>query len=165
MSGDSRLARLAALPAREGRPPRMTPANPQEQLEQFPEDWGLIERLCKFGFALPGVVERPTRIAPDGSRAMTLRAGLPGNPDAFLVAREFAHVHNPPVGSLHMTMPPPARDLAVSKGWALRHPFAVRGIGPAGAVFVYAPRDEDELRAATLLLEISHAWACEPERR
>lgn len=156
---DEYVRRMSRLPARKGPPPRMTATNPQEQLEQFPGDWRLVEALGDFAFALPGVEERPTQVAPDGSRALTLRPGLPANRAAFLVAREFAHVHNPPVGSMHMTLPSPYRELALEKGWILRHPFAIRHLGPPDAVFVFAPRDEEELQWAKLLVEVSHAWA------
>jgi hypothetical protein len=155
------LDRISDLAARQGPPPRMTPANPQEQLEQFPPDWRIVQRLADFAFALPHVVERPTQIAPIGSRAMWLTTDIPGNPEAFLVGREFAHIHNPPIGSMHVTLPEPYRSRAIAKGWAIRHPFAVRGLGPADAVFVFAPRDETELAWASLLLEISHGNACE----
>jgi hypothetical protein len=60
---------------------------------------------------------------------------------------------------MHATLPEPYRSLALKKGWVLRHPFAVRGIGPSAAVFIFAPRNQQELRWARLLLEISHAYA------
>jgi hypothetical protein len=138
----------------------MTPANPQEQLEQFPEDWQVIVELAAHAFALADVVERPTQIAPDGSRALNLTESVPANSEAFLVGREFAGIHNPPIGSMHATLPEPYRSLALKKGWVLRHPFAaVRGIGPRAAVFIFAPRNQQELQWAKLLLEISHASA------
>ena len=151
---------MQALPAREGLPPRMTPSNPQEQLEQFPEDWIWIEQLAAFAFALPHVVERETLIAPDGSRALHLVEQVTANAEAFLIGREFAHIHNPPIGSMHAMLPEPYRGLALEKGWIVRHPFAIRGIGPSAAVFIYAPRNAQELEWAKLLLSISHAWAC-----
>ena len=156
----SYLGRIADLPARRGPPPRMTPTNPQEQLEQFPEDWRLIERLTEFAFALARVVERPTRIAPPGSRALTFDPrDATANRDAFMVDLEFAHIHNPPIGSMHLTLPEPLREAAIAKGWALRHPFAARGIASPDVVFVYAPRNDEELQWAQLLLEASHAHA------
>lgn len=105
------------------------------------------------------MVERPTQVAPDGSRALTLAHGLPLEPQAVMVGREFAHIHNAPAGSMHLMLPQAARDLALQKHWALRHPFAVRGSGPEGTVFVFAPRDEQELRWAKALLSVSHGWA------
>jgi hypothetical protein len=151
--------RMQALPDREGLAPRMTLATPQEQLEHFPDDWQLIVELAAYAFALPHVVERPTRIAPDGSRALTLADSVLANADGFLIDREFAHIHNPPIGSMHATLPEPYRNLAIKKRWVLRHPLAVRGIGPSAAVFVFAPRNQQELQWARLLLDVSHAWA------
>lgn len=159
MNRQDYLAKMRVLPEREGAVPRMTLANPQEQLEQFPEDWQVIVDLAAHAFALADVVERPTQIAPDGSRALNLAESVPANSEAFLVGREFAHIHNPPIGSMHATLPEPYRSLALKKGWVLRHPFAVRGIGPRAAVFIFAPRNQQELQWAKLLLNISHAWA------
>ena len=155
------LHALEARLPREGPAPRMTPANPQEQLDQFPNDWSLIERLASFAFALDRVIEQPTRIAPPGSRALTLDAA-DANPDtrAFLIDHEFAHIHNPPIGSLHLTLPRALRELAVRKGWALRHPLATRGMVSEDIVFVFAPRDVTELETVQSLLHASHRYAC-----
>ncbi len=70
---------------------------------------------------LDWAVERPTRIAPPGSRAPTLEPP-DADPDAraFMVDREFAHIHNPPIGSLHPTLPPALRALALDRGRAMR---------------------------------------------
>jgi phospholipase/carboxylesterase len=153
------LTLIKSLPARQGPAPRMTPSNPQEQLEQFPSDWGLIEQLGAYAFQLDRVVERPTQIAPPGSRALTLdhHDATPAR-DAFMVDLEFAHIHNPPIGSMHLTLPHALRDAAVERGWALRHPLAVRGIVSPDVVFVFAQGDATELAAAKVLLEASHAY-------
>jgi Family of unknown function (DUF5519) len=154
------LEQIKALPKRSGNPPRMTPANPQEQLEQFPADWKLIENLAEFAFQLVSVVERPTQIAPPGSRALTLNtedANLDRN--AFMVDLEFAHIHNPPIGSMHLTLPELVRDAAVERGWVLRHPMAIRGVVSPDVIFAFAPRTEDELAVSKLLLAASHAYA------
>lgn len=154
------IDRIAKLPARLGPQPRMTPTNPQEQLEQFPEDWRVIEELSAFAFSLTRVVERPTHIAPPGSRALTFNHDdASQDRDAFMVDFEFAHIHNPPVGSMHLTLPQVIRDEAIAKGWALRHPLAVRGAVSPDVTFVFAPRNADELQWAKLLLEASHAFA------
>jgi phospholipase/carboxylesterase len=148
------------LPRREGPAPRMTPSNPQEQLEQFPDDWTWVEQLGTHAFALAKVIEAPTRIAPPGSRALTLDSDdARGDSHAFMVDLEFAHIHNPPIGSMHMTLPPSLRDAAIERGWALRHPLALRGIVSPDIVFVFAPRSDAELSAAKVLLEASHAYA------
>jgi Family of unknown function (DUF5519) len=152
--------RIAALPSRKGEPPRMTPTNPQEQLEQFPDDWHLIERLAAHAFSLARVVERPTHIAPPGSRALTFNSeDASHDRNAFMVDLEFAHVHNPPIGSMHLTLPVEIRDAAIAKGWVLRHPLAVRGIVSPDVAFVFAPRNDEELEWAKLLLDASHVYA------
>jgi hypothetical protein len=157
-------AALRSRPERAGPMPRMTPSNPQEQREQFPERWSLIEALADFAFALEGVEERETRIAPPGSRALTLPLSRASpNSEAFMVDLEFAHIHNPPIGSLHLTLPRPVRDLAVLKGWALRHPLAVQGVVSPDVVFVFAPRNDEELETVKLLLRASHAHALRTE--
>lgn len=58
---------------------------------------------------------------------MTLSPALALNEDAVMVGREFAYIHNPPVGSMHLMLPQSVRYLALRKHWVLRHPFAVRG--------------------------------------
>jgi phospholipase/carboxylesterase len=154
------IDRIAKLPSRKGAPPRMTPTNPQEQLEQFPEDWGVIETLAAYAFSLARVVERPTHIAPPGSRALTLNSkDASHDRNAFMVDLEFAHIHNPPVGSMHLTLPAEVRDAAIAKGWALRHPLAVRNIVSPDVTFVFAPRNDEELQRAKVLLDASHAYA------
>ncbi|HMW18717.1 MAG TPA: DUF5519 family protein [Accumulibacter sp.] len=153
------MAVIQTLPARPGHPARMTPATPQEQVDQFPEDWRVIDELAEFAFSLDGVVEQETQIAPDGSRSLTLPEQTTAPRTAFLVGREFAHIHNPPTGSLHLTLPEPYRTMAIGKGWVLRHPFALRNPAAADAVFVFAPRDREELAWTKLLLQISHAYA------
>ncbi len=154
------IEEISKLPSREGPPPKMTLSNPQEQLEQFPTDWVVIEKLAAHAFLLPNVVERPTRIAPPGSRALTFdQQSASANRDAFMVDLEFAHIHNPPIGSMHLTLPTEIRDLAIEKGWALRHPLAVRHVVSPDVTFVFAPRNDEELEWAKLLLEASHKYA------
>jgi hypothetical protein len=154
------LQAMAQLPSREGSPPRMTPANPQEQLEQFPQDWQVVEQLASYAFALSNVKEQPTQIAPPGSRALTLLPEQASrDAEAFMVNLEFAHIHNPPIGSMHLTLPPVLREAAAAKGWVLRHPLAVRGAVSPDVVFAFAPRDPSELPAAQLLLKAAHAYA------
>jgi hypothetical protein len=41
-------------------------------------------------------------------------------PEAFLIGREFAHVHPRYDGSMHMMLPPEAVDEVLAKGWGGR---------------------------------------------
>jgi hypothetical protein len=148
------------LPPRAGARPRTTPTNPHTQLDQQPTDSRLIEELARRAFALPGVVEEPSGISVPGARALVLAPGEPaGPPEAFLIGREFAHVHPDPDHSLHAMLPTDTVTEAVDAGWAEPHPVALRGLIPPTAVMLYAPRDEQELDVIERLVRASHAFA------
>jgi hypothetical protein len=151
---------MTALPQRAGPRPRTTPTNPHTQLDQQPDDARLVEELARRVLALPGVVEQPSGISVPGARALTLAPGEPaGPPEAFLIDREFAHLHPAPDHSLHAMLPLDAARAAVDAGWAEPHPVARMGLIPPTAVMLYAPRDEAELDVIESLVRAAHAFA------
>jgi Luciferase len=151
---------MPPLPRRAGDRPRTTPTNPHTQLDQQPSDLRWVEALAERVFALPGVLDEPSRISVPGARALILAPGEPtGPPEAFLIEREFAHLHPAPDHSLHAMLPPELVDEAIEAGWAEHHPVALRGVIPRTAVMLYAPRDEAELDAIESLVRASHAFA------
>lgn len=147
------------LPRRAGFPPATTPTSPHTQLDQQPTGWEQRELLATEVFALPGVVERPSAISVPGARALWLMEGVGGPPEAFMVGTEFAHLHPGPDQSLHMMLPPDLAEEAIEAGWAEQHPVARRGLIPANAVMVYAPRDDAEREVVEELVRASHAYA------
>jgi hypothetical protein len=148
------------LEPRAGDRPRTTPTNPHTQLDQQPTDLRWVEELAERVFALPGVVEQPSGISVPGARALVLAYGEPaGPPEAFLIGREFAHLHPAPDHSLHAMLPTELVDEAVDAGWVEPHPVALRGLIPRTAVMVYAPRDDAELGVVEELVRASHAFA------
>ncbi|MFL5824896.1 MAG: luciferase family protein [Thermoleophilaceae bacterium] len=150
----------AALPSRDGARPRTTPTNPHTQLDQQPADTQLIDELARRVFALPGVIEEPSGISVPGARALVLAPGEEaGPPEAFLIGREFAHLHPDPDHSLHAMLPPETMEEAIAAGWAELHPVALRGLIPRTAVMLYAPRDDAELDVIERLVRASHAFA------
>jgi len=151
---------MAPLPVRRGDRPRTTPTNPHTQLDQQPADLRWVEELAERVFALPGVSEEPSRISVPGARALILARGEPaGPPEAFLIEREFAHLHPAPDHSLHAMLPEETAREAIEAGWAESHPVALRGLIPPTAVMLYAPRDESELDVIASLVRASHAFA------
>jgi hypothetical protein len=151
---------VSPLPERAGDRPHTTPTNPHTQLDQQPSDPALIDELARRIFALPGVIEQPSRISVPGARALVLAAGEPaGPPEAFLVGREFAHLHPAPDRSLHAMLPLELAEEAVDAGWAEVHPVARMGLIPPTAVMIYAPRDDEELALVERLVIASHAFA------
>jgi hypothetical protein len=149
-----------SLPARSGTRPRTTPTNPHTQLDQQAPDATVADELARRIFALPGVSERPSAISVPGARALWLdEAGGAGPREAFLIGREFAHLHPDPDRSLHLSLPPELAREAIEAGWAEEHPVARMGLIPPTIVMVYAPRDGEELEVVTGLVEASHAFA------
>jgi phospholipase/carboxylesterase len=115
----------------------------------------LFERLAK----LPGVGTRDSAISVPGARAFVIRK--PGGPEeAFLVPQvgEFAHLHPPYDGSLHLALPPALATDALAKGWSVAHPLAGLRVTP-GMVMVFGPRDEDEVEVVAAIDATSQAWA------
>jgi phospholipase/carboxylesterase len=85
----------------------------------------------------------------------------PGGPeDAFLVPQvgEFAHLHPPYDGSLHLALPPALAADVLAKQWGVAHPLAGLRVTP-GMVMVFGPRDEAELEVVAAIVATSHAWA------
>jgi hypothetical protein len=147
------------LPKRSGPPPRTTPTNPHTQLEQNPERQ-VVEELARRVFALPGVEERPSAISVPGARALWLSEDVQAGPqEAFMIGREFAHIHPMPDGSLHAALPPEAAREAVEKGWAEQHPMARMGYIPPNVVMIYAPRDAEEIEVVAGLVVEAYRYA------
>jgi hypothetical protein len=94
-----------------------------------------------------------------GARAFHFPSSSSTAPEAFMVGREFAHLHPPSDGSLHLVLPPDLVDDVIENGWAERHPLAGRHGLPANIVMVYGPRDDDELTVVEDLLQASHTLA------
>jgi hypothetical protein len=148
------------LPFRAGDRPRTTPTNPHTQLSQQPDDPGLGAQLARRVFTLPGVSEEPSGISVPGARALVLaEEAAAGPPEAFLIGREFAHLHPAPDHSLHAMLPLKIAEEAVAAGWAEPHPVALRGLIPRTAVMLYAPRNHAELDVIEQLVCASHAFA------
>lgn len=153
------LVSIWSLPARSGPRPRTTPVNPHQQLDQNAPRH-LQEALLERTRALPGVRVGPSGISVPGARAFILDEELAaGPPEAFMVGREFAHLHPPYDGSLHLMLPEDAARAAVAKGWGELHPVARWGWLPPTALMVYGPRDEKELEAVWLIVQASYAFA------
>lgn len=149
--------RDAALPMRAGPRPRTTPTNPHTQLDQQP-DRSLIDSLAERIFALPHVEERPSAISVPGARALWLEERVSAGPsEAFIVGREFAHLHPEPDGSLHASLPARRAVEAIAAGWAELHPLA-RHFHP-GLVMIYAPRDLAEVQVVAGLIKDSYRFA------
>lgn len=147
------------LPARRGPPPETHFGMPhQQQTQNADED--IYEALAERMFSLPQTVEQPSQISVPGARALVLAEDVePGPPEAFMVGREFCHLHPPYDASLHMCLPVAVAKDAIDAGWAELHPLAAAGRVPPTRVMVFGPRDEEELEIVFDLIQASHRFA------
>ncbi|MEM1288302.1 MAG: hypothetical protein AAGH60_08120 [Pseudomonadota bacterium] len=148
-----------SLPARQGTAPKTLGQLPHSQLTQHgPDD--IIEKLHAWCFALPNINNEPSGISVPGSRALILRDGVPGNQAAFMIGREFAHIHpKPDNGSMHLVLPVEDVDVVKTTGWGEDHYLVTQGQWPSGLVMIFSPRDEDELMAVKQIVGRSYEFA------
>ncbi len=132
---------------------------PHQQLSQNapPE---LQEALFERAARLPGVRVGRSGVSVPGARAFILDEELAqGPPEAFMVGTEFAHLHPPYDGSLHLALAAEAATELERKGWGELHPLARMGVMPPTALMVFGPRDAGELEVVWTILQASHAFA------
>jgi hypothetical protein len=144
------------IPERSGPPPDTGPAMPHQQLsENAPAP--LQEELWRRMSSLEGVRTGRSGVSLPETRALHLEPELAtGPPEAFMAGTEFAHLHGPQDGSLHMALPADLAREAIDRGWAELHPLARAGRLPETLVMVYGPRDEDELETVWGLVSASY---------
>ncbi len=145
------------LPPRQGPKPLTTQPSPEhafphQQLTQTaPVE--LQERLFQRAASLPGVTARDSCVSVPGARAFHLDEDMARGPDAaFQCAREFAHLHPPGDGSMHLTLPGPVGADVQAKGWGEPHPIS-------GTMLLFGPRDELELEMVWQILVLSYRYA------
>jgi hypothetical protein len=144
---------LGQLPGREGVRPAVTHwFLPQRQAphEAPPSMHERTQSLCRrYADAYPDLL----RVDPSETEGRSTdaiyakRADMPGrNPAArhWALGDEIAHGHTAE-GSLHVWCSDADAKQIVEKGWGLLFPLAPMRLVPAGWVFVYAPRNDEEL--------------------
>jgi hypothetical protein len=151
------------LPSRAGPRPRTTDDFPHSQLTQQPADSHHVDAILEEALTWPAVLGRPSEISVEGARALTLDSSTPGGPpEAFMVGREFCHVHAQGDFSLHASLPVPLAEAAERAGWAEPHFLVHTGRAPATVVMLYAPRDEHEREVVLRLVHASYEFALAP---
>lgn len=147
-----------AFPLRSGSRPQtseapMGTALAHQQLTQNAPA-ALQDELIRRAAALEGVALGETRISVAGARAFHLEAQRAKGPrEAFMAGREFAHVHPPEDGSLHLRLPPEVAQRALAGGWGERHPRS------PSTLMVYGPRDAQELEVVWRMVRASYEYA------
>ena len=151
------------LPVRQGPKPDTTQKIPHSQLTQHGSD-EVVEKLREWCFSLPSVNNEHSGISVPGARALVLRDGCNCNHEAFMVGREFAHIHpHPDSGSMHVKLTAEDAKDVVDAGWGEDHFLVAMGRYPPGLVMVFSPRDDDELDAVKKIVTRSYEFATEKD--
>ena len=147
------------LPKRSGPKPDTTSSLPHSQLTQHGPDH-IIDQLHDWCFSLPSVDNQQSGISVPGARALVLHDGKACNHDAFMIGREFAHIHpHPDNGSMHVKLPAEDASAVIQTGWGESHYLVTQGQFPMGLIMVFSPRDETELEAVKTIVSRSYEYA------
>ncbi len=150
---------MLTLPAREGPTPRTTSTAPHQQLDQIPSPESHAALKAR-AFDFPSVERRPSIISVPGAEALwLLEEGGHSCAEAFMRENEFAHVHPPYDGSLHMMLPEGDVPELFERGWGEHHPLVPAGRAPPSCVMVFGPRDQGELEVILGLIDASYKFA------
>lgn len=147
------------LPKRSGPKPETQGRLPHSQLTQHgPDD--VIDQLHQWCFSLPHVNNEDSGISVPGSRALVLQDGISGNQAAFMIGREFAHIHpHPDNGSMHLQIGAQDAQAIIDAGWGEDHYLVTQGRWAKGLVMIFSPRDEAELEIVKTIVQRSYDFA------
>lgn len=152
------------LPARKGVRPKTGPSIPHQQLSQT-APIELQDVLWQRMSALKHIVTGRSYVSMPDSKALHLPPQYAKGPaQAFFAGTEFAHLHGPSDGSLHLVLSAKDAEEVLAKGWGERHPLAQRMARP-GLVMVFGPRDTAELEIVWEIILRSYANATTPQLR
>jgi hypothetical protein len=149
----------AGLPARKGPRPQTFRGPLHIQCNGY-GDSRYVNQLVSQVFTWPHVEPSPPPVSPPDTIGIHLaEIAATDEPSAFLTGREFGRVL---LGTptMYLALPLVCAHWAIVRGWAEPHYLASFGLMPAGAVIVYTPRDEQELRVCDLLFSQSYRFAC-----
>ena len=150
---------MLALPQRLGDKPKTNYGLPHEQLDQNPPP-EIYKNLKDQAFDFPFVERRPSIISvPDAEALWLQEEGGHGCAEAFMRGNEFAHVHPPYDGSMHMMLPEDLVAEVLDRGWGESHPLVPQGQAPQTLVMIFGPRDKEELNVIMGLIGESYRFA------
>ncbi len=150
---------MHTLPTRSGDKPKTNYALPHEQLDQNPPS-EIYQALKDRAFDFPFVERRPSIISVPGAEALWLQEeGGHGCAEAFMRGNEFAHVHPPYDGSMHMMLPEDLVSEVLEQGWGESHPLVPTGQAPQTLVMIFGPRNKMDLEVIMSLIGESYRFA------
>ena len=153
---------LQLLP-RTGPKPHTTSRLPHSQLDGHGPD-SIVQQLHHYCFSTwsDTVSQEPSGISVPGARAMVLHpdCACHANQGAFMVGREFAHIHpSPDPGSMHLTLSATDATYVIDQGWGEDHYLVTQGRWPKGLVMIFSPRNDEELEQVKTIVAKSYEFA------
>lgn len=153
------MSRVLNLTTRPGKKPETTGRLPHSQLTQHGPGH-IIDKLHEWCFSLPSVANEPSGISVPGARALIMHESIECNHEAFMIGREFAHIHpHPDNGSMHVKLSGEDAEEVTTKGWGEDHYLVTQGQYPKGLIMVFSPRDDHELEAVKTIVKKSYEYA------
>ncbi|KAL4948054.1 hypothetical protein BDW69DRAFT_189626 [Aspergillus filifer] len=161
---------LADLPSRKGARPTMgAMAPPQRQLDQFPSGEIKEKTMAAYNAFLDNnshIVERHPSLLERYTDAALVCKHVPLTPVAKDMKREICHLHGTQDYSAHVTLSPADCKKVIERGWGQRFPLAGSSIFkkmsfgrmahiPEEYIFIYAPRDEEEIEIVMRIMQAS----------
>ncbi|MFB9466604.1 luciferase domain-containing protein [Streptomyces cinereospinus] len=159
---------LSGLPRRHGPRPRIgpwpIPHRPVDQRISTAMHTALDAAFADLVSAHPAFLTTRRSVLEGHCDAMALRDHATAPVDLRTTQGEIAHVH-PGDGSLHMILAASDARAVIEGAWGERHPLAgVVPQLPSTYLLVYPPRDEEELKIVTGILEAAVRNAAPVER-
>ena len=153
------MVKKLTLTPRVGPKPKTTSSIPHSQIDQHGPD-SIIDKLHAWAFSLADVENQHSGISVPGARALVMHDSASCNHEAFMIGREFAHIHpHPDNGSMHLMLPAEDAVEVAEKGWGEDHFLVTLGHFPKGLVMVFSPRDDDELETIKTIVSRSYEFA------
>lgn len=147
------------LPQREGKRPLTTKTLPHRQISDTIRP-DLYKKLTEMVFSLPLVKEEMSLLSSQESKALWIDEHIKSaRREILFEGLEFAHIHSPQEGSLHLILPNSWAKEVVEKGWGELHPLYEIGFYSHPFVLIYAPRNVDELLIVYEIVLISYLYA------
>ncbi|WP_120501585.1 luciferase family protein [Roseovarius sp. EL26] len=153
------MSNILNLPKRVGAKPDTSHGIPHSQLNQHGPD-ETIDQLRDWAFGLPDIENHHSQISVPGARAMVLCDGTSCNAEAFMIGREFAHIHPyPDNGSMHLKLEHDDALAVIESGFGEHHTLVLSGHRPVGLVMVFSPRDAQEQEIVKTIITRSYDYA------
>lgn len=146
------------LSEREDSSPLTSSTAPHKQLSQN-GSLEIYNKLVLWVSTMNFVEIKPSVISKLRSQGLFLSNDIKSINPRAVIAREFAHIHPYPDGSLHLFLPMTDAKEVVQKGWGEFHPLAFSKQIPSNFIMFYCPRTEDELAMVKEMILRSYSYA------